>query len=124
MANSWSVTINQLTDGALTFTPDIPGAHVNQPLGVFSSDNVTWNNRTNHEIALQQLAPPVDPSHPTLIPFDSIPAGQVSNPIFNVTETIGYSASVVAARPSASRKLSSHGPAPIFWILIVSDPNS
>jgi hypothetical protein len=129
MANSWSITINQLSGGALTFTPDIPGAHVNQPLGVFSSDNVTWNNRTNLDIALQQIAPPVDPTNPTLIPFDSIPAGSVSNPIFNVTlpndaTALGYSASIVAAKPSASRKRTLHDPAPVFWILVLTDPNS
>jgi len=129
MANSWSITINQLQDGTLTFTPDVPGAHVDQPLGVFSRDDVTWNNRTNHEIALQQRAPPVAPPNPSLIPFDSIPAGSVSNPIFNVnlpkgTTAFGYSASIVPAKPGASPKKSSPHSALVFWIMVVNDPNS
>jgi hypothetical protein len=115
MANSWSITIKQ-KGGALTFTPDNLGgpdnqpAHENQPLGVFKFDNVTWNNRTNHAIALTQ----VYPQNSNLIPFPSIPPGQVSNPIFNVTETIGYTASMVPAKQGKQ----------VFWILIVPDPNA
>ena len=117
--SSWSITINQLPDGTLTFTPDVPGTHVDQPLGVNTHDNVTWNNRTNHEIALQQRAPP----NPSLIPFDSIPAGSVSNPIFNVdlpanVMVFGYSASIVPAKPGASPKKSSPHSALVFWIMV------
>jgi hypothetical protein len=115
MASSWSIIINQLPNGALTFTPDIPDAHVDQPLGVNSNDNVTWNNRTNHEIALTQ----VYPENSSVIPFNSIPAGQVSNPIFNVTQTIGYSASIVLAKPRPSRKPPRDQPA-VFWISVVA----
>jgi hypothetical protein len=83
MANSWSVTINQ-HDGQITFTPDVPGAKPSQPLGVNSHDNVTWNNRTNQEITLRSMQPE------GVFLSDPIPAGEVSNPIFNVTETVGY----------------------------------
>jgi hypothetical protein len=114
MANQWSIIIDQLPHGALTFTPDLPGAKVGQPLGVNGNDNVTWNNRTNNDIKLS-----VEPPGPTPFPFDSIPAGAVSNPIFNVTETVGYSGSIVPAKPRASPKGSSPGPAPVHWIVVV-----
>jgi hypothetical protein len=83
MASSWSIIINQ-RDGQITFTPDIPGAGTGQPLGANSSDNVTWNNRTNHEITLQSTQPE------GVFLCDPIPAGNVSNPIFNVKATVGY----------------------------------
>jgi hypothetical protein len=99
-----------------------------QPLGVNSGDNVTWNNRTNQEIKLQSIQP-AEP--PPVFPFNSIPAQAVSNPIFNVTETIGYSwvrPQVVAAKSHAARKRTSPGPArgatpepapPDAWIVVV-----
>ena len=82
MASSWSVTINQ-RDGAITFTPYRGTA--GQPLGANSGDNVTWNNRTNQEITLNSIQPE------GVFLCDPIPAGDVSNPIFNVTQTVGYS---------------------------------
>jgi hypothetical protein len=82
MASSWSITINQ-QEGEITFTPAVPGARTGQPLGVNSSDNVTWNNRTNLEITLKSI-----PEGDLLC--DPIPAGDVSNPIYNVTNTVGY----------------------------------
>jgi hypothetical protein len=114
MANKWSIIIGQLPDGALTFTPDLPGAKVGQPLGVNSNDLVTWDNRTNSEIKLS-----VEPPGPTPFPFDSIPAGAVSNPIFNVTATVGYSGSIVPAKPHAPPERSPPGPAPVHWIVVV-----
>lgn len=118
MANKWSIIIRQLPDKALTFTPDLPGAKVGQPLGVNSNDLVTWDNRTNSEIKLS-----VEPPGPTPFPFDSIPAGAVSNPIFQVTgpvgHSVGYSGSIVPAKPHAPPKGSSPGPAPVHWIVVV-----
>jgi hypothetical protein len=102
MASSWSITINQ-QDGQITFTPDVPGARTGQPLGVNSSDNVTWNNRTNQEITLKS-------TEGDLL-CDPMPAGNVSNPIFNVTATVGYS------------WVRQHAPQPAqpdAWILVVS----
>jgi hypothetical protein len=119
MASSWSIVIDQLPNGGLTFTPDVQGAKVGQPLGVNSNDNVTWNNRTNHEIKLQQLQPPIQPPDPGLFPFESIQAGSVSNPIFNVTETVGYSGSIVAAKPGPSNRRKSPAPPPVNWIVVV-----
>jgi hypothetical protein len=84
MASSWSITINQ-HDGVITFKPDVPGATAGQPLGANSGDNVTWNNRTNQEITLNSIQPE------GVFLCDPIPAGDVSNPIFNVTQTVGYS---------------------------------
>jgi hypothetical protein len=84
MANSWSITINQ-RDGVISFTPDVPDAKANQPLGVNSGDNVTWNNRTNLEITLKSIQPE------SVFLCDPIPPGDVSNPIFSVTATVGYS---------------------------------
>ena len=84
MASSWSITINQ-HDGVITFTPDIPRATAGQPLGVNAGDNVTWNNRTNLEITLKSIQPE------GVFLCDPIPAGHVSNPIFNVQQTVGYS---------------------------------
>ncbi len=122
MASQWSIIINQLPNGALTFTPDVAGAKVGQPLGVNKNDNVTWNNRTNHVITLQSIQPP-DPPAPAkpIFPFDSIPAGSVSNPIFNVAETVEYSGVIVPAKPGTARKGGSRGPTPAqprAWIVV------
>jgi hypothetical protein len=128
IASSWNIFIEEGPDGSLVFTPDVAGAKAGQPLGVNSGDNVTWNNRTNQEIKLKSIQP-AEP--PTVFPFNSIPAQAVSNPIFNVTETIGYSwvrPQVVAAKSHAARKGSSPGPArgatpepasPDAWIVVV-----
>ncbi len=43
---------------------------------------------------------------PTPFPFGPIPAGGVSNPIFNVTETVGYSR-VPTQKRGAARKTAS-----------------
>lgn len=95
MASSWSITINQLPDGTFTFTPFVPGAHVGQPLGVSSGDLVTWNNQTNGQIELQSIQPA------GVYLTEPIPAGSVSNPIFHVTATVGYSRCLPApARPT------------------------
>jgi hypothetical protein len=39
-SSSWSIIIDQ-RDGVISFTPDVPDAKPNQPLGVNSGDNVT-----------------------------------------------------------------------------------
>ena len=85
MASSWSITITEHTAGAITFTPDIPGASAGQPLGVNASDNVTWNNRTNNPLALQSITPA------GVYLTDPIPPGSASNPIFNVSASVTYS---------------------------------
>ena len=82
MANQWSIRIDQ-HNGQITFTPD-PVGTTGQPLGVNSGDNVTWNNRTNQQITLRSMQPE------GLFLCDPIPAGDVSNPIFNVTQSVGY----------------------------------
>jgi hypothetical protein len=109
MASSWSITINQ-HDGAITFTPDVPGATAGQPLGVNRGDNVTWNNRTNQAITLTSIQPK------GVFPFDTIPAGEVSNPIFIVTQpvrqTIGYSWVRQSGAPTPAQ--------PDAWIVVVS----
>jgi hypothetical protein len=102
MASSWSIIINQ-HDGAITFTPDVPGARTGQPLGVSSGDNVTWNNRTNLEIPLKSK-----PEGDFLC--DPIPAGNVSDPVYNVTQTVGYYWVRQQAPPLAQ---------PDAWIVVV-----
>jgi hypothetical protein len=109
MASAWGIIINQQADGSITFTPDVPGAKVGQPLGVNSGDNVTWNNRTNQTITLQSIQPS------TPFPFGPIPAGGVSNPIFNVTETVGYSRVPTPKRHAGPGAAS----APDAWIVVV-----
>jgi hypothetical protein len=109
MASAWGIIIDQQTDGSITFTPDVPGAKVGQPLGVNSGDDVTWNNRTNQTITLQSIQPP------TPFPFGPIPAGGVSNPIFNVTETVGYSRMPTQKRGAARKTAST----PDAWIVVV-----
>jgi hypothetical protein len=104
MASSWSITINQLPDGTFTFTPFVPGAHVGQPLGVSSGDLVTWNNQTNGEIKLQSIQPA------GVYLTEPIPAGSVSNPIFPVSATVGYSRVPPGSRP------------PDHWIIVVPAP--
>ena len=84
MAESWSIIINELADGTITFTPDVPKAVANQPLGANAKDNVTWNNRTNRDLTLKSINPA------NLYLTEPIPAGQVSDPIF-VAQTVTYS---------------------------------
>ena len=106
MASSWSITINQ-HDGAITFKPDVPGGTAGQPLGANSGDNVTWNNRTNQEITLKSIQPE------GVFLCDPIPAGDVSNPIFNVTgsvASVGYYWVRQQAPPPAQ---------PDAWIVVV-----
>jgi hypothetical protein len=105
MASSWSITIKQ-QDGQITFTPDVAGATAGQPLGVNSSDNVTWNNRTNQEITLTSIQPE------GVFLCDPIPAGDVSNPICNVTNTVGYSWVRQSGAPTPAQ--------PDAWIVVVS----
>jgi hypothetical protein len=131
MAGSWSIKIEQLANGLLTFTPDLPGAKVGQPLGVSKGDNVTWDNQIDQKVVLKSIQPPDPaPPKPPILPFDSIPPGSVSDPILNVTETIGYSwvRPLVVAPKSRSRKVGSSGSAhsgastpaaPDAWIVVV-----
>ena len=111
MASSWGIFIDQHADGSITFTPDVPSAKTGQPLGVNSGDNVTWNNRTNNTITLQSIQPA------TPFPFGPIAAGEVSNPILNITETVGYS----WMRPlKKGRRAKPQTPSPPdAWIVVV-----
>jgi hypothetical protein len=93
MANKWGIIIEEKReekDGkvttTITFTPDVAGAKVGQPLGASQFDDITWNNRTNQEIKLISIQPP------GLFLTEPIPAGKVSNPIFAMTDdtAIGY----------------------------------
>jgi len=105
MANRYSIDINQ-QEGQITFTPDLPGAQKGQPLGVKLGDNVTWYNHTNQEITLKTIYPTAK----DVFLCDPIPAGDVSNPIFDVTETVGY------------YWVRQHAPQPVqpdAWILVV-----
>jgi hypothetical protein len=114
MASSWGIFIDQQANGSITFTPDVPGAKVGQPLGVNQNDNVTWNNRTNNPITLQSIQPA------TPFPFGAIPAGGVSNPIFNVTETIGYAWVRPPPKARAGRKAPTpRALTPDAWIVVV-----
>jgi Copper binding proteins, plastocyanin/azurin family len=99
-----SITIKQ-QEGQITFTPDVPGARLVSRIGVNANDDLTWNNRTNQEIALKSIQPE------GVFLCDPLPAGDVSNPIFNVTATVGYS------------WVRQHAPQPAqpdAWILAVS----
>jgi hypothetical protein len=84
VASSRSIIIDELSDGSITFTPDLPNAVAGQPLGVNAGDTVTWNNRTSRELALQSVPPGVYLTDP-------IPQGQVSSPILRVTKSVIYS---------------------------------
>jgi hypothetical protein len=108
MASSWSITINQ-HDGAITFTPYRGKA--GQPLGVNSGDNVTWDNQTNQEIRLKSIQPEAPEG---VFLCDPIPAGEVSDPSFNVTETVGYSWVRRSAAPTPAQ--------PDAWIVVVPVP--
>jgi hypothetical protein len=111
MASSRSIIIKQ-HDGAITFTPDLPppGATAGQPLVVDRGDNVTWNNRTNQAITLKSIQPE------GVFLCDPIPAGEVSGPIFVVTQpvrqTIGYSWVRQSGAPTPAQ--------PDAWIVVVS----
>lgn len=79
MAATWSIKIVVLPNGTTAFQPDVPGAQPGQPLGVNSGDLVTWNNTTNVAHLPVMTGPLCDP----------IPAGNVSDPIFQA-KTITY----------------------------------
>jgi hypothetical protein len=83
MPNQWSITIVKLADGTVAFKPDIPGAQPSQPLGVVAGDLVNWNNQTNEPHWPVAIAPPG-------FLTNSVPAGQVSDPIFMVQQTVTY----------------------------------
>ena len=53
MPSQWSITILDLGNGQIAFLPAVPGAQLNQPLGVNQGDLVTWNNTTNNALTLQ-----------------------------------------------------------------------
>lgn len=94
MAGSWSIIINELHDATITFTPDLPQAVANQPLGANANDNVTWNNRTNRELTLRSITPA------NLYLTEPIPPGQVSSPIF-LAQSVIYSC-VTPSQPQHS----------------------
>ena len=71
-------------DGGIAFQPDRPGAKPGQPLGANSGDLVTWNNQTDNTLTLVSVPPGTFITNP-------IPAGSVSSPIFQVTESLTYS---------------------------------
>jgi hypothetical protein len=75
----WSISI-QKKHGTFTFTPFVSDAKPNEPLGVNPGDYVTWNNMTNEEIELISINPS------GLFLTGPIPAGSVSNPIFQVND--------------------------------------
>jgi hypothetical protein len=117
MANKVGIFIDQRKDGTVTFTPDLPRATVNQPLILSSGDEVTWNNRTKIAIKLQAI----QPQDPKLFPFESIPAKDVSNPIFQVpgnVSAIGYSW-VRPVIPAPARAAAQAPAPPDHWILVV-----
>jgi hypothetical protein len=83
MPNQWSITILDLGKGQIAFLPAVPGAQLNQPLGVNQGDLVTWNNTTNNTLTLQ--------SNPTgTFLADPIPPGKVSDPMFKVVASVTY----------------------------------
>jgi plastocyanin len=83
MPNQWSIKIVKLANQTVAFQPDVPGAQPNQPLGVNVGDNITWNNRTNEAHWPVAIAPGG-------FLTNNIPAGEVSDPIFNVQTTVTY----------------------------------
>jgi hypothetical protein len=93
MANSWSIIIEQVGNDGVAFRPDVPGGQRGQPLGVKSGDDVTWNNTTDLDLELVSIPPG------TFL-TDPIPAGQVSDPIFNVTQAAGETITYSCVQPS------------------------
>ena len=83
MAKRRSIKIVKLADGTVSFQPDVSGAQPGQPLGANAGDNITWNNRTDE--AHWPVA--IDP--PGFLTND-IPAGEVSEPIFNIEGPVKY----------------------------------
>jgi len=77
MAKQWGIKIVKLPNGTVAFQPDVPGAKPGQPLGVNEGDIVRWNNRTD------QAHWPVAIAPPGFLTKD-IPAGQVSDPFFQI----------------------------------------
>jgi hypothetical protein len=83
-------------DGSIAFKPDYPGAQQGQPLGVKTGDNVTWNNTTDLELVLIS---------PGLFITDPIAAGNVSDPIFNVTQPAGTTIAYSCVQPKAQHSI-------------------
>jgi len=86
MPSQWSITILDVGNGQIGFLPAVPGAQMNQPLGVNKNDLVTWVNTTNNPLTLQAI----NPAGTYLA--DPIPPGQVSDPMFKVAASVSYSA--------------------------------
>ena len=78
MPSQWSITILDLGNGQIAFQPAVPGAQLNQPLGVNQDDLVTWNNTTNNTLTLNRSIRPARSSPTRFRP------GQVSDPMFKV----------------------------------------
>lgn len=85
MPSQWSITILDLGNGKIGFLPAVPGAQLNQPLGVSKNDLVTWVNTTDKPLTLRS-----NPVGTYLT--DPIPPGQVSDPIFKVAASVSYAA--------------------------------
>lgn len=96
MASSWSIKIVKLPNGKVAFQPDLPNAQPGQPLGVNKGDFVTWNNETDedrHPVATSGSPPPYL--------TEDIPAGEVSDPIFKVSQNAGTTITYVLAGDSS-----------------------
>ena len=77
--SKWSINIVQ-QGGSVVFTPDLPGAQPGQPLGVLINDHITWYNMTDNPQVLTGTDPNLN---------CQIPAGQVSDPIYQAPATAG-----------------------------------
>jgi len=85
MANSWTIEITQLSSNTVGFRLALPGNNIGQPVSASNGDNVTWYNKTDNTLTLVSINPP------GVYLTDPIPAGEASDPIFNVNGSVTYS---------------------------------
>src|SRR4051812_31335171 len=78
MPNTWRIEIG-IREGEIAFRPDLPNAHIGDPLRASRNDLVIWNNLTDLVLTLTT----VDPPHYVLT--NPIPARRVSDPEFIIT---------------------------------------
>jgi hypothetical protein len=94
----WSIKIvPAASGGGAAFVPDLKGAKPGDPLQAEQDDLVTWNNTTGQahqpwqaDSNYQPLSSAWVKAHPDLYMSDPIPAGQASEPTYDVAQPSGF----------------------------------
>jgi hypothetical protein len=84
MANSWTIEITQIREGEVGFRLALPGNDIGQPLSASNGDDVVWYNKTDKTLTLVSISPP------NTYLTNPIPAGEPSDPIYQVKGSVTY----------------------------------